>query len=1081
MSDAKIAKKVLGEFADDFDRLTDIECLQFVKEKDLDAAQCKALQGALGSGADAFITVDEYERLEKKFDLSRGFLDELVGKDGSRPLHFRAKWLSDFYVIQLKADAGKRKAVRDELLNMGSAAVEAVPAFSLMVSKGQPETAARAAVVLGGMGAKAKDAVPALIACLMRTPNSGDGDELVHQARIEAAKALGMIGQKDKAAIALISVLNDEQKSLRPYAAEALGRMGAKEAIYDLTLVCQDEDPNLRQAIKNAYVMLEVSPKMVTLILIQILTGENGEDAAKRAYAAGAFGRRAKDPKNESQLAIPYLIKAMSDEESIVRENAATSLAEIGTKESLMALSKQNTVEAVAAFLNLLESETLGVRRAAALMLGNMGAVEAIKPLRAIIGNAEEDVDLRKISIEALGKLGDRKSLPAFRSLLSENDFAISAARAIGFLGLNAKRAVPDLIQALKGDDVELKIVATWSLGRIGPKAKAAFDAVKEGLYSGDTKLIEASTLALLMINPEKAYDSFKEMGEQAVFMVPILEDCMKGKDKEIAKSCVKSLALFGPAAKTAVPALMEALNSKDAGLRSAAAHALGAIGPSAVDAGPDLFELITNDPDKAVRASAVWAISKIGMTYAKCVPALLTALSDQSNSIKADAEQALGQIDKAMLIPALLVVMTDKDATLAKYAAVLLAEMGGEAESAVPTLCTIVSVGDTDRRRMAAYVLGEIGGAAKGAIPDLQQAAKAGDAKLKKVALAALEKIGVPSEAPAVEEPTVEEPVAEEPTAEEPTAEEPAVEMPAVEEPAAEEPKPEVDDKMRSLIERAVGGDAKEKSAAVGALIKMGKKAKKALVNAMGDADPDFAAKAATALAAVSSSEDAVIALAIALTSGKEPLCKAALLALTGLGKKVGAAAGMLGMLLSHKDQRIRRAAAFLLGRAGDAAAAVIPQLLAARTDSDETLKKYADQCIKGISRKKLVKGLIKSISNEDPKIRLAAAIYMWDIGEEAGAAIPSLLAARQDKDEKVRKAVDLAIKRIGADRLIPELKKALRHKDAAIRMAAAIYLWDIGPEAKSAMADLKRASKDKDEKVRKAALLALKRISGS
>ncbi|MFA4974357.1 MAG: HEAT repeat domain-containing protein [bacterium] len=1067
MSDAKIAKKVLGEFADDLDRLTDIECLQFVKEKDLDAAQCKALQGALGSGTDAFVTVDEYERLEKKFDLSRGFLDELVGKDGGRPLHFRAKWLSDFYVIQLKADKNQRRAVRDELLNMGSAAVEAVPAFSLMVSKGQPETAARAAAVLGGMGAKAKDAVPALIECLMRAAKSGGDDELVHQARIEAAKALGMIGRKEKAAIALISVLNDEQESLRPYAAEALGRMGAKEAVYDLVLAAHSQDPVLWKALKNAFAMLNVDSKMIVLTLIQILNGENGEDATKRAYAAGALGRMGK----EAHAAIPDLIKAMKHEDLSVREEAAYALAQIGTKESLVELSRQNTDEAVAAFLSLLESETPGVRRAAALLLGNMGAIEAIEPLREIVKNKDENVDLRKISIEALGKLGDRKSLPAFRSLLSEKDFAVSAAKALGSLGANAKRAVPDLIQALKGDDLELKIVATWALGRIGVKAKAAFAAVEEGLYSGDTKLIEASTLALLMIDPDKAYDSFKEIGEQATYMVPILEGCMKEKDKAIAKSCVRSLALFGPAAKTAVPALMEALNSKDAGLRLAAAHALGMVGPEALEAGSLLFGLITSDPDKTVRASAVWAISKIGMTYAKCVPALLTALSDQSNSIRADAEQALGQIDKAMLIPALLLAMTDKDAELARAAAKLLAEMGGGAESALPTLCTIVSVGETDRRIMAADVLGEMGGAAKDAIPDLQQAAKAGDAKLKKVALAALEKIGAPAEAPAVEEPAVEKPTAKEPT----------VEMPAVEEPAAEEPKPEVDDKIRSLIERAVGGDAKEKSAAVGTLIKMGKKAKKALVNAMGDADPDFAAKAATALAAVSSSEDAVIALAVALTSGKEPLCKAALLALTGLGKKVGAAAGMLGMLLSHKDQRIRRAAAFLLGRAGDAAAAVLPQLLAARTDSDETLKKYADQCIRGISRKKLVKGLIKSISNEDPKIRLAAAIYMWDIGEEAGAAIPSLLAARQDKDEKVRKAVDLAIKRIGADRLIPELKKALRHKDAAIRMAAAIYLWDIGPEAKSAIADLKRASKDKDEKVRKAALLALKRISGS
>jgi hypothetical protein len=55
-----------------------------------------------------------------------------------------------------------------------------------------------------------------------------------------------------------------------------------------------------------------------------------------------------------------------------------------------------------------------------------------------------------------------------------------AAARALGEIGSGAKDAVPELIEALEDEDMDL--IAVWALGRIGPAAIAAVPAMKRWL-----------------------------------------------------------------------------------------------------------------------------------------------------------------------------------------------------------------------------------------------------------------------------------------------------------------------------------------------------------------------------------------------------------------------------------------------------------------------------------------------------------------------------------------------------------------------------------------------------------------------
>lgn len=55
-----------------------------------------------------------------------------------------------------------------------------------------------------------------------------------------------------------------------------------------------------------------------------------------------------------------------------------------------------------------------------------------------------------------------------------------AAARALGDIGPEAKEAVPELIEALNDEDMDL--IAVWALGRIGPAAVAAVPAIRRWL-----------------------------------------------------------------------------------------------------------------------------------------------------------------------------------------------------------------------------------------------------------------------------------------------------------------------------------------------------------------------------------------------------------------------------------------------------------------------------------------------------------------------------------------------------------------------------------------------------------------------
>jgi HEAT repeat protein len=184
----------------------------------------------------------------------------------------------------------------------------------------------------------------------------GDGD-----IRADAAFALGDIETDERAVKPLIQALGDNYFAVVAGAAKSLGRIHDAAAVEPLIQVLLDSEALTARS--NAAVALgEIKDTRAVEPLIQTLREDKTPEVRERA--AWAL-RQIKDKK-----AIQPLIQAMRDDENWdVRGEATSALSDIGEP-------------AVPFLIKALENDNDGIRGGAVLALGHIGDKRAIVPLR---------------------------------------------------------------------------------------------------------------------------------------------------------------------------------------------------------------------------------------------------------------------------------------------------------------------------------------------------------------------------------------------------------------------------------------------------------------------------------------------------------------------------------------------------------------------------------------------------------------------------------------------------------------------------------------------------------------------------
>lgn len=354
-----------------------------------------------------------------------------------------------------------------------------------------------AAIRLGIMRTRAEPAIPFLVELLGdNAPYEKPLDGEIGYPGIEAAKALAKLGApaakpllvvlKDKdasvredAALALgemkeisavnplVETLKDDNPGVRAQAAEALGKIKSFEAIEPLIAALPDKHPSVLVA--AAWALGELKDSRAVEPLAMMLRHQKDE---VRRVASSALAEIAWEHawNLKGTTILDALIEALkSDEDSLVRKNAAMALGYIADHKALVPL------------LHSLSDEDPNVRWNVISALGEIPNSSSVNPIIKALGDQHPEV--RSTAAWALGAIRDKRAILPLVATLTDPIPHVRAKTAEALGELKAEEAVPYLAACISDTDPIVRKEALLSLEAItGVPAKIWIERWEHGI-----------------------------------------------------------------------------------------------------------------------------------------------------------------------------------------------------------------------------------------------------------------------------------------------------------------------------------------------------------------------------------------------------------------------------------------------------------------------------------------------------------------------------------------------------------------------------------------------------------------------
>jgi HEAT repeat protein len=411
-----------------------------------------------------------------------------------------------------------------------------------------PLVVAAAVEVLGGFG---KDATPAVTA-LRRVMERRDHGEFFRHAVAVALKNITGVEEKvtpspapgsgsvrkppDPTEISgrtldqWIKEIENPDPSVQEMAMRVVPYFGAKSRAATSALIARlkERDPARRDIASRAHAVLalaaiadHVSEEEAARAVKAITdTLDNDSQAIMRYHAATALG--VYGPRAAS--AVPSLLHRIPDRSSWeVRQAVIAALSNIvdagnGAGGQKKAPPDGRVIVAIANRLRSDDENSGAVRMMAVMVLGSLGRPagqqEVLLEISALqkAGSTDPDKTVQiwaDVALMAIDKVTDKGLNDVARHLAKGKDVAarLTAARALGAMGKEAKSKVGDIAKMLDDDDPTIMAGALDVLAGFGPDAKDAIPAIRRFAE----KLDKNTTLT----KPQRDY--FKDMAKAAI------------------------------------------------------------------------------------------------------------------------------------------------------------------------------------------------------------------------------------------------------------------------------------------------------------------------------------------------------------------------------------------------------------------------------------------------------------------------------------------------------------------------------------------------------------------------------------
>ncbi len=363
-----------------------------------------------------------------------------------------------------------------------------------------------------------------------------------------------------------------------------------------------------------------------------------------RVACADAVGQFGALPRELQTRAAATLGRALGDTQYEVRTEVLRAL---GRMLRAQALRKEDVGSLLGPVLLRVEDENVGVRRAAAAVLGRLGSLTLPKELMArvsvaLLGQLSDTArDVRAEALASLGELRTAAAAPAALRMLRDPTDEVRRQAVLCLGRLQYAGAVPALVELLESSAEPLRGSAAAALGQITraeagarPEQLAAAQAALSELVRG----LEREDLRAL------ARDALLAAGPVAI---PAL--CARlqqaGGQVEIGAAVELLRDLASAASGEQRTVIVKALTAELWRRRVPREQVLEALTVLHDRATAPLCAGLLSDRDAAVRRQALLALRQPGMLDERASDAVLAATRDADSEVRLQATYALGEI----------------------------------------------------------------------------------------------------------------------------------------------------------------------------------------------------------------------------------------------------------------------------------------------------------------------------------------------------------------------------------------------------------------------------------------------------